>query len=228
MEGATVIQGDERVILAAGGVTVIFPINSRARTYQATLEESGDCGDGALACAALTLYTAEGETERDARLIFPAEIIISVSPEQVDALGGPGVVLQAYALGGILFRVNDAVRDWNNLLFEFDVRTDGSFAAESETSAIRPIPYIIGLDVDNGTRERAMWQIRGTTPTPSPASLARSTPQPTATPTPLPVPVEIPNTGDSSTPLSLVLALAAAAIALSLIVAIALMDRHRH
>ena len=215
--GGSVIQPDERVTLVSGNTTVTFPETSRARTYQVTLEESGeDAGNGAR-CAALTVYTAEGEVERDVRMIFPAEFSITLNADQVNALGGPAAMLQAYADGGILFQVGDAVRaGWNNMLFELEIASDGSFTFTSRTRAIRPVPFCVRIYIEPDTLALASAQVSGATPVtgmtydivPTPTVTVTPTPQPvTVTPTPQPVSVKTPNAGDSSMPLTLLLSI---------------------
>ena len=222
--GAYTIQPDESSTLTAGNVTILFSIESLARTFQAKLEESRECGEDAPASATLTLYTAEGEAMRSAHLINPMQITIRLGVEQVGALGGPGVAFQTYALGGILFQVNDAVNTGrNNLLFELSREPDASFILVTETRAIRPIPLMICMSVDPEAQRMAYWQIYGT-PTPTPASPALVI---TSSPTPTPEPAP-PTTGDSSsTPLSIMMALVAATVFLGLIVSILATNRLR-
>ena len=222
--GAYTIQPDESLTLTAGSVTIRFSIESLARTFQAKLEESRECGEDAPASATLTLYTAEGEAMRSAHLINPMQITIRLSAEQVGALGGPGVAFQTYALGGILFQVNDAVNTGrNNLLFELSREPDASFILVTETRAIRPIPLMICMSVDPDAQRMAHWQIYGT-PTPTLASPALVI---TSSPTPMPEPAP-PTTGDSSaTLLSIMMALVAATVFLGLIVSILATGRLR-
>ena len=219
MTGGSVVQPDERVTLESGDTTVTFPETSRARTYQVTLEESeGDSGDGTR-CTALTVYTAEGEMERDVRLIFPAEFSITLNADRVDALGGPAVLLQTYALGGILFQAGDAVRaGWNNLIFELDVASDGSFTLTSETRAIQPVPFCVRVYVDPDTLARASDQVNGVTYeiVPPPPPVPTPTPTVTMTPAPQPDSVNTPVTGDSSVPLNLLVAMLVMTVLLAL------------
>ena len=211
--GGTVIQPDERVTLASGDTTVTFPETSRARTYRVTLEES-DAGDGAR-CAALTVYTAEGEMERDVRMIFPVEFSITLSAERVDALGGPGVVLQAYANGGVLFQAKDTVRDdWNDLLFELDFSSDGSFILTSQTRAIRPVPFCVRIYIAPDTLAWASAEVNGTAY--EIVSISTPTPTVTLTPTSQPASIKTPGTGDSSVPLGLMLATLVMAVLIAL------------
>ena len=214
VEGSDVIQPDTRAVLQSGYVTVIFPPVSRARTFQASLSESSVNAD---ACHALTIYTAEGEMERDARLIYPARIVARLDSDMIDALGGPAEIFQAYALGGIMIQVNDATGSgWNALISEFDILEDGSFEITAKVRAIQPIPYCIRLNVDADALALASAQINGS---PTPTATPKPTPIPTVAPTPTPVPAAIPNTGDiDMTLLSLLLIVAANIIALSLFI----------
>ncbi len=213
---AVVIQPNEGAVLESGYVTVIFPPISRARTFQASLEESNVNAD---ACYALTLYTAEGEMERDARLIHPARIIATLDSDMIAELGGPAVVLQTYALGGISLQVNDAIRAaWNTLASQFDIADDGSFRLIAKVRAIQPIPYCIRMNADAETLELAFTQINGI-PTPTGTPTPTATPTVAPTPTSVPIPALIPSTGDiDMTLLSLLLIAVANVIALSLFI----------
>ena len=216
VEDAVVVEPDARAVLESGYVTVIFPPVSRARTFQASLSESSV---DANVCHALTIYTAEGEMELDARLIHPAEIVATLDSDMIDALGGPAVILQAYALGGISLQVNDVIRGfWNDLVSQLDIGDDGSFKFIAKVRAIRPIPYCIRLNVDAETLELASAQINGDS-TPTPTVAPTPTPTPTVEPTPTSVPAVIPNTGDiDMTLLSLLLIAVANIIALSVFI----------
>ena len=231
--GATVVQPDERVVLSAGNVTVIFPTTSRARTFQAMLVESGECVAPALACAALTIWTAEGEPEHDVRLIMPAELIITLGPGELAALGGPNGALQLYADGRLLFQVNDEIAGrWNSLIYELDDVLAERFTLEAETRSLRPIPYVIGMTADieapTATPEPVAFE-----PTPTPTPFASFTPVVVAPPTPTPfasftpVVVAPPTTGDSGATLSLVFSLAAMALFTALLFTALTTDRIR-
>lgn len=120
VEGATAVDPDMQVSLMAGNVTVKFPTLSRARSFQAMVSESSDCGDMAMACAMVSIYNAEGEMESDVRLISSAEIEVMLDAATVDELGGDldggAVAIQANALGGIMLQLMDAESgEWNSI-----------------------------------------------------------------------------------------------------------------
>ena len=130
LDGATVIQPDERVELSAGSVKLKFPETSRPRTYQVMLAESDTCENNTPACVSVSVHNAEGHEEPDARFIFPVEISIAIALETIDELGGLPVVLQAYAMGTITLRIRDGVgREWNGVAYDIDFDENGGMTA---------------------------------------------------------------------------------------------------
>jgi len=130
VDGATVIQPDERVELSAGSVKLTFPKTSRPRTYQVMLTESDACGGDALACVSVSVHDAEGDVESDARFIFPVEISVAVGPDTIDDLGGFPVVFQAFVMNAITLRIRDDVGgEWNRVPFDADFSTGGGMNA---------------------------------------------------------------------------------------------------
>ena len=229
VDGATIVQPDERAELSAGGITVKLPLTSRARTYQVALESS-DCGGlDAMAAAAVFMYSAEGERESDPRLISPAEVIGTLSPEQVNALGGIAVILQTHAMGGLTLGFRDAADPrWNGVPFELRFGEDGGVTASAQT---RRLSDCIALRIDLNILDQARLRLSGATPTftptPTPEPLPSRTPQPTPTPTPEPVQAQPPSTGDSPLPMRLLAPLAAIAVLSSLLLAINFTTRRR-
>ena len=229
---AYIVQPDESITLTAGNVVVIFSALALSRTYQVSLTESSGCEDIALGCAQLRIYTAEGELIRDARLITPAEIIVTIGSDQIAELGGIGVVFQAYAMGGIeLLAKDDVGGGWTPILSRLDLDTGGgSFLVNAQTRRFNPLPF--GVSADPNILELARAALGTPTATPPPAApIPTATATATSTPTPVPVvvaPPAPPNTGDASLPFALLSAIAAAVIALALFGAKALAGRaHR-
>lgn len=209
----TMVHPSRRTVLESGYATVIFPTESRERMFQVSLDRSSVSGEE---CFALSVYTAEGEMERDARLIQPAEIIVTLDADRIEGIGGPAFALQTYALGGISIQVNDVVRgNWNHLVSWLDIKKDGSFKLRAKTRVIRPIPYCIRMGVDWAALELVRVQMNGT-PTPTITPPPTVPPTPTFVPASAPVDVETPNTGDSHTPFALLLVVAVISVGISL------------
>ncbi len=216
VEGATAVEPDMQTELTAGGITVKFPTLSRARTYQAMLSESDDCGSMAMACAAVTIYSAEGEMESDVRLISSAEIEAMLDAEAVASLGGDldggAVATQASALGGITLELLDADSgEWNAIPSAFMVNSDGSATATGMTRRFSHIALMVDADVVNQARMQLSMALGTPTATPIPtATPVPPTPVPTATPVPTPEPIVIvaPDTGEPSMPFLMLLAIA--------------------
>ncbi len=186
VEGATTIQPDAQTELSAGNVSVMFPVTSRARTYQAMVSESDDCGGDALTCVMTSIYNAEGESESDARLISPAKIAITLSAERVEALGGAAVSLQTYALRGVRLQVADGANsDWNSIPFEFDLNSDGSATVSAMT---RRFSALTALNVDADVVDQATLLLSMALGTPTAAPIPTVTLEPTVTPEPEPAP----------------------------------------
>ncbi len=218
--GATPVQPDDYVLgLSAGDVSVALITVSRARTYQATLsvEEEAESGD-ALRRFTVNLYSAEGELEKDPRLISPAQITVSLDANSVSEIGGPAVLLQTHALGGVsLLSVSHVESDvWSDNRFTLDMAGDGSAVVSAETRRISG-RWALSLDAD--TIALAKAQLSG-----QPLETPTATPIPTLTPAPTPVPTQTPTTlalppsaGDPPTPLWIITLAAAAAILTTLV-----------
>ena len=225
VDGATIVQPDERAELSAGGITVKLPLTSRARTYQVALESS-DCGGyEAMAAAAVFMYSAEGERESDPRLISPAEVIGVLSPEQVDALGGVAVILQTHVMGGLTLGFRDAADPrWNSVPFELRFGEDGAAAARAQ---VRRLSDCIALRIDPDILAQARLRLGGATPTFTPTPTPEPLPSRTPQPTPTPELAQPPSTGDSPLPMRLLAPLAAIVVLSSLILAINITTRRR-
>ena len=236
-EGATTVEPDGSATLMAGNVTVKLPTLSRARTYQAMLSESDDCGDMAMACAMIAFYNAEGEMESDVRLISSAEIEVSLSADAISELGaglnGPAVAQQANALGGIQLKLMDAQSgEWNMIPSNFMVNADGSATVTAMTRGFSVIALMVYADKVEMARMQLSMALGTPTATPIPtATPVPPTPVPTATPVPTPEPiiveVQAPDTGDTSVPFLMLLAMAVAASMLALVGAKLIMARVR-
>ena len=224
--GATVVHPDERAELSAGGITVKLPLTSRGRTYQIALESSECGGSEAMAGAAVFMYSAEGERESDPRLISPAEVIGALSPEQVNALGGIGVILQTHAMGGLTLGFRDAADPrWNGVPFELRFGEDGGVTVSAQ---VRRLSDCIALRIDPGILDQARLRLSSDlpAPTPTPAPIPSRTPRPTPAP-PEAALAQPPSTGDSPLPMRLLAPLAAVMVLSSLILTINITTRRR-
>ena len=217
LEGARVIQPDERAVLSAGIVKLTFPKTSRSRTYQVMLSESDTCGGDALACVSVSVHDAEGDVEPDARFIFPVEISVAVDPDTIDDLGGVPVVFQAYVMDAITLRIRDDVGgEWNRVPFYTDFGEGGGVTAVAQVRRLGDI----ALAVDAYGLEKARMQVSATlgTPTATPIPTATLVPTATAVPTATPDPTppstlpDPPVTGDSPVPFGMLMALVGAAV----------------
>ena len=211
VEGATTVEPDMAVSLMAGNGTVKLPRLSRARTYQAMLSESDECGSMAAACAMVSIYNAEGEMESDVRLISSAEIEVTLDAATVDALGGDldgaAVAIQASALGGIMLQLmDDESGTWNSIPSTFVVNSDGSATVSGMTRRFSHIALMVYDDVVEQARMQVSMALGTPTATPVPPTATPA--PPTATPEPTPEPEMLPDTGDSSVPFLLLLAMA--------------------
>ena len=231
VEGATTVDPDAQVSLMAGNVTVKFPTLSRARSFQAMVSESGDCGDMAMACAMVTIYDAEGEMESDVRLISSAEIEVMLDADMVSELGGAldggAVALQANALGGIMLQLLDEESgEWHSIPSQFMVNADGSATVSGMTRGLGNVALNVYPDVV----EQARMQLSAAlgTPTATPIPPTATAAPPTATPVPpTPTPVPPPPTGDESVPFLMLLVMAVAASMLALVGTKVIMARVR-
>ena len=225
VEGATTVEPDGQATLMAGNVTVKLPTLSRARTYQAMLSESDDCGSSALACADISIYNAEGEMESDVRLISSAEIMVMLDADAVSGFGagldGGAVAIQANALGGFSLQLMDDMSgEWNGVPHDFMVNSDGSATVTAMTRRLSDIGLTADADAIDAARMQFSMALGTPTATPIPtATPVPPTPVPTATPVPTPEPIVIvaPDTGEGSMPFLMLLAAAAAASMLAFV-----------
>ena len=236
VEGATTIEPDMQVELMAGNVTVKFPTLSRARTYQAMVAESDECGDMAMACAMVSIYNAEGEMESDVRLISTAEITVTLDADTVASLGGDldggAVAIQANALGGIMLQLmDDESGEWNSIPSSFMVNSDGSVTVSGMTRRFSHIALNVYADVVEQARMQVSAALGTPTATPVPPTATPAPPTATPvppTPTPEPIIVTVPDTGDTSVPpFLMLLAMAVAASMLALVGTKVIMARAR-
>ena len=208
--GATTVQPNGRVTLSEGNVSVSLNLISRARTYQAMLsaDDEAACPD-AVSWFNMELFSAEGEPEKDPRLVSPAWITIDLDADMVSELGGTAALYQAYALGGVsLLSVSRHVEGdvCSDSLFMLDVEGDGSASVYAETFRVSG-DWTLSLDADAMALAKA--QVSG--------EALMATPAPTPVPTPTAV-VLLPVTGDAAPPLWIV-ALAAGAVAMVTVLA---------
>ena len=220
-------------------VTLSFPRISRDRTFQAALSRCpSDADESTFACVTVSLYTAEGEPEDDARLIYPAALTFVIAADAVADLGGVAALYQAYALGGLRIEVReDADDEWRQLPFEFDSNEDGGVSLSAKVRDFSDFNFRLFLDASAvETARRQMSAALGTptaTPTATPAPSAPTptvTPAPTPTATPTPTPAlapetALPVTGGSTAPVGLLAALALAAALLAFAAVRALLAR---
>ena len=142
----------------------MFPVTSRARTYQAMVEESDDCAADALTCATVSIYSAEGEAELDARFIFPLEITVQVSSEQVNEMGGAPVVLQAYAMGAITFQIRDRVSgNWGAVPHEIEFDENGDVIVTTQVRRLGDLALVVNAE----TLEEARMRVSAALGTPT-------------------------------------------------------------
>jgi hypothetical protein len=179
------------VELPDAGITVTFPKTSRATTYQVRVDGSlGNCGEdpdqGAIyLCATVELFDKDANPETGVSLIIPASLQLTLSPRQVEDMGGTATLFQAHALGALhVLRRDDGSAQWNELrYYTFQFEMDGS--ASIVIDSLRRLGDF-ALAVNEETLAQARAQVEGSTPTPIPTA----TPEPTATlePTPTPEP----------------------------------------
>ena len=208
-----------------GSIDLTFPRESRQRTYQVTIDTSLEqCAGGVepltdllLVCATVNIHSAEGVLESNVRLIRAASAAITLTPEQVEELGGLIVLYQVYATGGVAIQKRgEASEAWSPLRFELD--TNGGGGATVRIPSIRNFSNF-ALTID----EAVLAEVRGLlglglSPTPvpmSPTVTAPLTPTPTAvadatTPTP---DVEV---GDATAPPGLLIAIGLAGLLLAI------------
>ena len=208
-----------------GSIDLTFPRESRQRTYQVTIDTSLEqCAGGVepltdllLVCATVNIHSAEGVLESNVRLIRAASAAITLTPEQVEELGGLIVLYQVYATGGVAIQKRgEASEAWSPLRFELDTNGDGG--ATVRIPSIRDFSNF-ALTID----EAVLAEVRGLlglglSPTPvpmSPTVTAPLTPTPTAvadatTPTP---DVEV---GDATAPPGLLIAIGLAGLLLAI------------
>ena len=212
--GATPVQPDDWITLREGNVSVTLSPISRSRTYQAALSVEGEAArEDALSWFRVSLYSAEGEYEKDPRLISPARITVNLDADSVSELGGAAVLLQTRALGGVsLLSVSEVESDvWSGNQFALDIEEDGSAVVSAET---RRIVGSWALSLDAETVALAKAQLSGeAAATPTATAVPTLTPAPTPVPTQTPTVLALPpSTGDSATPLWIMTLAAAAGI----------------
>ncbi len=223
-----IIQPDESTTVSNENVSISFPKTSRATTYQVAVQSdpSGEFCVSALTpeegeapkrrrvgqCVNIDIYDHKGDLEENARLIRPASVSFTLSPETAEELGGLAVLLQTQALGGLVLQKQSSDDGpWVDLKYELSESDDGGVVL---TTSIRSFSKF-AMVLDDDLLQLASNQVAGITPTAIPTATPippTATPQPTATPvpptaTPTPVVDEQPEVGDASASSGLLLML---------------------
>jgi hypothetical protein len=190
MQTSAVIDPSEQstVMSPDGKVSVAFQKSSRQSTYQVLVDSSpdncagGDQIDGMVyACLTVEVFDAQGDPESGVTLINSASGRIVLSPEEVEELGGLGVLFQTNVLGGLSVVTRDSASDmWTPLTHGLEAM-DGGGAAIT-LSSFRTLGNF-ALVIDETVRQQALYQVTGApTPTSVPTPMATATAVPTPTP----------------------------------------------
>ena len=195
-------------------VSLTFLESSRARTFQAALTAcSVQMDESPLACVTVDIYTAEGESDDDPRLIHPVTLTFHIQARKVEELGGIAALFQTYAMGGLTLEVREDVDDeWRHLPFAFNPNDDGSLSLEAKLLRFSDFAVFVDACVLEeskrlmGAARHVPTSTATATPKPTATPEPTATPTPTAAPEPTP-PAELPPAGGSPPPASLPLAL---------------------
>jgi hypothetical protein len=221
MQTSAVIDPSEQstVMSPDGKVSVAFQKSSRQSTYQVLVDSSpdncagGDQIDGMVyACLTVEVFDAQGDPESGVTLINSASGRIVLSPEEVEELGGLGVLFQTNVLGGLSVVTRDSASDmWTPLTHGLEAM-DGGGAAIT-LSSFRTLGNF-ALVIDETVRQQALYQVTGA-PTPTsvptpPMATATAVPTPTPmatatavpTPTPMATATMVPTAAPTATPIS--------------------------
>jgi hypothetical protein len=183
MQTSAVIDPSEQstVMSPDGKVSVAFQKSSRQSTYQVLVDSSpdncagGDQIDGMVyACLTVEVFDAQGDPESGVTLINSASGRIVLSPEEVEELGGLGVLFQTNVLGGLSVVTRDSASDmWTPLTHGLEAM-DGGGAAIT-LSSFRTLGNF-ALVIDETVRQQALYQVTGApTPTSVPTPMATAT-----------------------------------------------------
>ena len=174
-----------RVTLPEHGLLLTFPAISRARTFQVRFtayDEARVLQDPppglVLAAVAVEVFDTQGNLVEGVRLIFPANIEMTLDAGKVEAVGGPGELFQQYLRGGLGLWTRSAPEDpWRQLKFNFRLGPE-----PGEVSASIRLRYF--SDFALMLEQEAQPDAEVATPTP--------------TPSPTPIPPPPPSVGDAS------------------------------
>lgn len=178
-----------RVVLAEHGLFLTFPAISRARTFQVRVTAYDgdrllqDPPPGlVLAAVTVEVFDTEGNLVEGVRLIFPANIEMTLDAGQVEAAGGAGELYQAHLQGGLALWTRSAADDpWRQVRFNFRLYPDGKASASVRLRYFSDFALVLEQDEP-------------------------PEPTPTPIPSPTPIPPSPPGVGDSSVPARFVLA----------------------
>ncbi len=146
-----VVNPDQQTTVAAAeqDVTVVFPVSSRQDAFQArvtgcTIEDPAV--GPLLACVTVDLFDAAGQRERDAQLSTPAGVNITLTPEQVEDVGGLSMLRTANDLGGLrLLKRDAATGSWTEVAVTLSVDEETGQATVSG-SIFRFGDFVLVLD----------------------------------------------------------------------------------
>ncbi len=145
------VNPDQQTTVAAAeqDVTVVFPVSSRQDAFQArvtgcTIEDPAV--GPLLACVTVDLFDAAGQRERDAQLSTPAGVNITLTPEQVEDVGGLSMLRTANDLGGLrLLKRDAATGSWTEVAVTLSVDEETGQATVSG-SIFRFGDFVLVLD----------------------------------------------------------------------------------
>ncbi len=150
-QSVVVVNPDQQTTVAAAeqDVTVVFPVSSRQDAFQArvtgcTIEDPAV--GPLLACVTVNLFDAAGQRERDAQLSTPAGVNITLTPEQVEDVGGLSMLRTANDLGGLrLLKRDAATGSWTEVAVTLSVDEETGQATVSG-SIFRFGDFVLVLD----------------------------------------------------------------------------------
>ena len=182
-----------RIALPEHGLLLAFPAISRARSFQVRVTAYGgsrmlqDPPPGLVMAAIMVeVFDTQGRLLEGARLIFPANIEMALGSGQVEAVGGPGGLLQEYLRGGLgLWTRSAPGGPWRRI--DFDLRLGPAGEASASVRLRYFSDFALVLEQEGP-------------------------PEATPTPTPMPTPIPPPSVGDAPGLAGLLPALAGAAI----------------
>ena len=205
------------VELPKQGVVLAIPAMAQQKTFQVRLrsvqlESLPVRPDGqVLRSVQVDLFDTDGKPMRGVRLLRSARLSITVSEEEVEAMGGLATVLREHGAGRLrLQKLASTGRSWTELHTAFDIATQAFSASVSQFSTFA-LTWSDQQPVSTATPAAAPTPEPPVTPTPTSVPLMAPTPAITPTPATLiaaaPTPVA-PATGETRVPAPLLLTLA--------------------